>query len=41
MLENVRYGRLDANVEECVNAAKEANIMKFFILKTNNISGKE
>ena len=31
MLENVRYGRLDATVEECVNAAKEANIMKFFM----------
>ena len=30
MLENVRYGNLDATVDECVNAAKEANIMKFF-----------
>ena len=30
MLENVRYGRLDATVEDVVNAAKEANIMKFF-----------
>ena len=30
MLENVRYGKLDATVEDCVNAAKEANIMKFF-----------
>ena len=30
MLENVRYGKLDATVDDCVNAAKEANIMKFF-----------
>ena len=30
VLENVRYGRLDATNEECINAAKEANIMKFF-----------
>ena len=30
MLENVRYGKLDSTVEDCVNAAKEANIMKFF-----------
>ena len=29
-LENVRYGRLDATNEECINAAKSANIMKFF-----------
>ena len=30
VLENVRYGKLDATDEECVNAAREANIMKFF-----------
>ena len=30
MLENVRYGKLDSTVEDCANAAKEANIMKFF-----------
>ena len=30
VLENVRYGKLDATVEDCINAAKEANIMKFF-----------
>ena len=30
VLENVRYGRLDATDEECINAAREANIMKFF-----------
>ena len=30
VLENVRYGRLDATNEECINAAREANIMKFF-----------
>ena len=30
LLENVRYGKLDATVEDCVNAAKDANIMKFF-----------
>ncbi|MBO6243773.1 MAG: ATP-binding cassette domain-containing protein [Clostridia bacterium] len=30
VLENVRYGRLDATNEECIQAAKEANIMKFF-----------
>ena len=30
VLENVRYGRLDASDEDCINAAKQANIMKFF-----------
>ena len=30
VLENVRYGRLDATTEECIEAAREANIMKFF-----------
>jgi ABC-type multidrug transport system fused ATPase/permease subunit len=30
VLENVRYGRLDASNEECIEAAREANIMKFF-----------
>ena len=30
VLENVRYGRLDATDEECINAARDANIMKFF-----------
>ena len=30
VLENVRYGRLDATDEECIQAAREANIMKFF-----------
>ena len=30
VLENVRYGRLDATDDECVEAAREANIMKFF-----------
>ena len=30
VLENVRYGRLDATNEECIEAAREANIMKFF-----------
>ena len=30
VLENVRYGRLDATDEECINAARETNIMKFF-----------
>ena len=29
-LDNIRYGRLDANSEECLKAANEANIMKFF-----------
>ena len=29
-LENVRYGKLDASNEECVQAARYANIMKFF-----------
>ena len=29
-LENVRYGRLNAKDEECIQAAKQANIMKFF-----------
>ena len=30
MIENVRYGNLNATDEECINAAREANIMKFF-----------
>ena len=30
VLENVRYGKLDATDDECVEAAREANIMKFF-----------
>ena len=29
LLENIRYGKLDATVDDCVNAAKEANIMRF------------
>ena len=35
-LENVRYGRLDALNEECIKAAKSANIMKFFDDENNN-----
>ena len=31
VLENVRYGNLKENDEECFEAAKQANIMKFFI----------
>ena len=30
VLENVRYGKLNATNDECIQAAKEANIMKFF-----------
>ena len=30
VLENVRYGNLDATDEECIEAARQANIMKFF-----------
>ena len=30
VLENVRYGNLKATNEDCIQAAKEANIMKFF-----------
>ena len=30
VMENVRYGRLDASDEDCIKAAQEANIMKFF-----------
>ena len=30
VLENVRYGKLDATDEECIEAARQANIMKFF-----------
>ena len=30
VIENVRYGNLNATDEECINAAREANIMKFF-----------
>ena len=30
VLENVRYGNLNASVEDCIKAAEQANIMKFF-----------
>ena len=30
VLENVRYGNLQATDEECIEAARQANIMKFF-----------
>ncbi|MBR4260758.1 MAG: ATP-binding cassette domain-containing protein, partial [Clostridia bacterium] len=30
VLENVRYGKLDATDDECIEAARQANIMKFF-----------
>lgn len=30
VMENIRYGRLTANDEEVIQAAKDANIMKFF-----------
>ena len=30
VLENVRYGKLEATDEECIEAARQANIMKFF-----------
>jgi len=36
VLENVRYGKLDATDEECINAAREANIMKFFTKEKMN-----
>ena len=42
VLENVRYGKLDATDEECVNAAREANIMKFFTPdKMNEVIGDQ
>jgi ATP-binding cassette subfamily B (MDR/TAP) protein 1 len=41
VLENVRYGKLDATNEECIQAAKEANIMKFFTEdKMNEVIGE-
>ena len=41
VLENVRYGRLDATDEECIEAAREANIMKFFTQdRINEVIGK-
>ena len=36
VLENVRYGRLDATDEECIEAARQANIMKFFTKEKMN-----
>ena len=42
VLENVRYGRLDATDEECIQAAKEANIMKFFTKdRMNEVIGEQ
>jgi ABC-type multidrug transport system fused ATPase/permease subunit len=40
VLENVRYGKLDATDEECIEAAREASIMKFFTKdKINEVIG--
>ena len=36
VLENVRYGNLKASDEECIEAAREANIMKFFTQERMN-----
>ena len=36
VLENVRYGKLDATDEECIEAARQANIMKFFTKEKMN-----
>ena len=36
VLENVRYGKLTATDEECIEAAREANIMKFFTKEKMN-----
>ena len=36
VLENVRYGRLDATDDECIEAARQANIMKFFTKEKMN-----
>lgn len=42
VLENVRYGRLDATDEECIEAAREANIMKFFTKdRMNEVIGQQ
>ena len=41
VLENVRYGRLDATDDECIEAARQANIMKFFTPdKMNEVIGE-
>ena len=40
VLENVRYGNLEATDEQCIEAAREANIMKFFTKdKMNEVIG--
>ena len=36
VLENVRYGNLNATDEECIEAARQANIMKFFTKEKMN-----
>ena len=36
VLENVRYGKLTATDEECIEAARESNIMKFFTKEKMN-----
>ena len=36
VLENVRYGKLDATDDECIEAARQANIMKFFTKEKMN-----
>ena len=42
VLENVRYGRLEATDEECIEAAREANIMKFFSKdRMNEVIGEQ
>jgi ATP-binding cassette subfamily B (MDR/TAP) protein 1 len=40
VLENVRYGNLEATDDQCIEAAREANIMKFFSKdKMNEVLG--
>ena len=36
VLENVRYGKLNATDDECIEAARQANIMKFFTKEKMN-----
>jgi len=36
VLENVRYGNLNATDEQCIEAARQANIMKFFTKEKMN-----
>ena len=37
VMDNIRYGRLDATDEECINAARENEIGRRYVVNTRDI----